>query len=955
MKFAKYLQQEIVPEWRKAYLNYKQGKKHLKAIESAIKKLETASSSGRYQRQFNNDDTQTQGPADLVSSSFNSTLAPPTGTTPIISQSRGNIKSYDAIAIPTHSSFPASRGAGPLARSLSMLSTALRPSGEDGNEGNTQTSEGNSTGQNMLSVLSNTSRPSRPTRSFSSPALKTMICRFSSADTTERPRRGPRVVLEKELEAATKFKVLKQQLFIADEWKRRNDHKTTKIGANGGWYQAEWTKMRRNIGSLMGGWEIEDVTLAPNLVSASSPDNHQNQRSTGYLIGSSIPPDQNNNLRQRRQDTRQQSVDNDANLAQMILDDKENRRQYLSHKVARTRIKAALYEFHRSLEMIKNYKVLNHTGFVKIMKKYDKTAGWKASKAFKENKLRCMYFMKSDALDDLIKETEDLFIDNFEGGRRRRGMAKLRVPDSKSKAVTKHIATEFYPLIIMCIVITMLFFPLPIAHWSARRWFIQSIGRLIVSGYHAVEFRDFFIADELNSLAYSIEQTEFAICAYVRYWDNLEECATSKTWITPFLMAIPAWFRFMQCLRRYRDTLEWFPHLLNAGKYFSSLSQIFVFFAFRLYNTSQLKALYIVISIFTSLYTYSWDVYMDWGLFRFGKYGGGAYGNPLLRPELVYNRKSVYYLAIVLDFLGRFSWTSRLMGLRLNGIVLSFILALIEVLRRWMWNFFRLENEHLNNCGQFRAIKDIPLPFHIRVAGNATEEEEDEETEDEAEGRNGVKSEGGAVKDSKKGTVRFTGGEEMEVLAVSNGSVNGEAATDSSDRASVPSNGSRKDRLFESSSPQNALLTVPPLDTDGDGAAGVGIGSSSASIRSTGPTSIKGHHRIGLRKRPSQATMTDHSLGVQRSNTVVDNAMTEAGINEDQREQLTSINKFYDRRDFDSRVLDTISDGFFKISKRSNASRAGSIRHGVGAQDPDASGRNRKDSTDDDDTDDDEA
>lgn len=33
--------------------------------------------------------------------------------------------------------------------------------------------------------------------------------------------------------------------------------------------------------------------------------------------------------------------------------------------------------------------------------------------------------------------------------------------------------------------------------------------------------------------------------------------------------------------------------------------------------------------------------------------------------------------------------------------------------RRIIWNFFRLENEHLNNCGNFRAVRDIgiaPIP-----------------------------------------------------------------------------------------------------------------------------------------------------------------------------------------------------------------------------------------------------
>lgn len=51
----------------------------------------------------------------------------------------------------------------------------------------------------------------------------------------------------------------------------------------------------------------------------------------------------------------------------------------------------------------------------------------------------------------------------------------------------------------------------------------------------------------------------------------------------------------------------------------------------------------------------------------------------------------------------------------------------MDINRRWQWNFFRLENEHLNNCGQFRAIKDIPLPFHIRVQGESDDEDEDDD------------------------------------------------------------------------------------------------------------------------------------------------------------------------------------------------------------------------------------
>lgn len=47
--------------------------------------------------------------------------------------------------------------------------------------------------------------------------------------------------------------------------------------------------------------------------------------------------------------------------------------------------------------------------------------------------LKPAYFMTSPTIEDLIKETEDVFIESFEKGHRRRGMAKLRIPDSKNQ------------------------------------------------------------------------------------------------------------------------------------------------------------------------------------------------------------------------------------------------------------------------------------------------------------------------------------------------------------------------------------------------------------------------------------------------------------------------------------------------------------------------------------------
>lgn len=44
-----------------------------------------------------------------------------------------------------------------------------------------------------------------------------------------------------------------------------------------------------------------------------------------------------------------------------------------------------------------------------------------------------------------------------------------------------------------------------------------------------------------------------------------------------------------------------------------------------------------------------------------------------------------------------------------SGELLLSVSAPLEVFRRFVWNFFRLENEHLNNCGKFRAVRDISI------------------------------------------------------------------------------------------------------------------------------------------------------------------------------------------------------------------------------------------------------
>lgn len=108
--------------------------------------------------------------------------------------------------------------------------------------------------------------------------------------------------------------------------------------------------------------------------------------------------------------------------------------------------------------------------------------------------------------------------------------------------------------------------------------------------------------------------------------------------IRPMVAMLPAWFRFAQCIRRYRDTREAFPHLANALKYSTSFFVV-IFSSLSFVTGSHLGStnnpyfyLWIIASLISSIFAYIWDVKMDWGLFDLK-----SKDNKFLREETVYS------------------------------------------------------------------------------------------------------------------------------------------------------------------------------------------------------------------------------------------------------------------------------------------------------------------------------
>ena len=305
---------------------------------------------------------------------------------------------------------------------------------------------------------------------------------------------------------------------------------------------------------------------------------------------------------------------------------------------------------------------------------------------------------------------------------------------------------DFYPfiqpLVFVLLLLMFLFNPTPTLYHHARFWFLKVLGRIFCAPFYRVGFADFWLGDQLTSLELIFFDIEYFFCFYIYDvgWWSMDTSGSPRGlfcqgWPQVFLQTIflmlPSWFRFAQCLRRYRDTKQRFPHLVNAGKYASGF---FVIGTNALRRVTAMQYLddptanpflyiWILATFIGATYKVIWDLRMDWGFFD-----KNAGENKFLRDQIVYPSKFYYYAAIVEDIIFRYIWIINVfMQFRSRfaeyADVIGFIFGLVEIFRRFIWNYFRLENEHLNNCGEFRAVRDISIAPISAVADHATLED----------------------------------------------------------------------------------------------------------------------------------------------------------------------------------------------------------------------------------------
>ena len=282
------------------------------------------------------------------------------------------------------------------------------------------------------------------------------------------------------------------------------------------------------------------------------------------------------------------------------------------------------------------------------------------------------------------------------------------------------------------LILLVLAFVIPIQQLprAGRSRFLSTLRRISIGGLAKTEdgkFGDVLLADALTSYAKPLSEIYVVLCMLVTRQSTTKRADRScgGTFVVPFIICVPFMIRLRQCIIDHQpaNALKYataFPAIiLSALQRDAEAVGVSDVTLFRLWygpvlyrHTARFESADIdrfLAVVVNSLYSFYWDVAKDWDLTLLSSTranGEHPYG---LRRLRIFELSELYYGVIAVDLLLRCTWSLKL-SVHLEhfndiegGI---FLLEILEVCRRWMWVFFRVETEWIRTKGPGDLLLD---------------------------------------------------------------------------------------------------------------------------------------------------------------------------------------------------------------------------------------------------------
>lgn len=261
---------------------------------------------------------------------------------------------------------------------------------------------------------------------------------------------------------------------------------------------------------------------------------------------------------------------------------------------------------------------------------------------------------------------------------------------------------------------------------DGRLYVFNLLKRILFMSMCHVDFCINWATDQMVSFVTPLKDLEYTLCFFIESGLKVDEneikavCSQKTIYIGFAAAAIPLFLRMIQCMRSLRqgwNKPDYFYHILNFLKYLCSFCVTGFSFLSGTYDSNYFFAFWVIFAVISTLYSYSWDIKVDWGLLKDGRN---------LREKLLYSKK-YYYMAIVSNFIFRCSWVLTISnGVNPFGLqkeLFTLICGFIEMLRRAIWNFLRVEKEHIFNTDLYKLYEEVRMPQNLQPEINQSKRE----------------------------------------------------------------------------------------------------------------------------------------------------------------------------------------------------------------------------------------